>query len=144
MEDYQVKDIILKYMMDNRDKMTLDLSKELGLNHDQVYSCCSEMKERDHLIIQDIATRGASYVYMINSHPIGRNFYVVNKGYTKEFKDQKWQNMPKKRWVLIAIIAYGFGIASPIIVQYSIKKIWPESSQSLKANQIKSDSILSH
>jgi len=68
-------------------------------------------------------------------------YFAEDDGYKKFYANTRRENFPKRNWLLIAICAYVFGILSPLIVEYSKKRIWQESIQSGKTILIVSDSL---
>ena len=87
--------------------------------------------------IDAIKTKGA-YI-QINSAGINRYKRLHNMK-----RSEMWRELPKRYWLVIALIAYVFGLLSPLIVEWSRRKIWPESTQTSKPLPTSTDTTKKH
>ncbi len=128
LEEIEMEVLGFLYEARNTDKVFKETTifdnfdKRISLVHlIKVYDLIVNMFYVDH--VRDANFYKTEY-FKINT--IGEHRYLR----LREMKSRKtWRELPKKYWLAVALFAYVFGLLSPIIVEWSKRKIWPESNQ---------------
>jgi len=141
MEDHELKDLILLRLY--------NLQENSFCNEESISSNLNISEERASKLLEEIFTDSRCSRNEEKSMGKTMRKYVSNKdtaiflkrgGYTKEYKKLRHENWPKRNWPWVALIGFVSGILATIIVQWSIRKIWPEPQKSIPSIQVSSDS----
>lgn len=140
MEDWELKDLILKRLSNLKDGSFCNedsVSKSYGISTERALTLLEEIYSDSRCSKEQTVSLGKTYrKFTANEDTL---LFIKDGGYTRQHKLLRSENWPKRNWKTVALIAYVSGLLSPLIVEYSIRKIWPEPTLIKKENLAKPD-----